>query len=191
MQDSIRAQRRANRLTVSIFEMAEVICSAVLVIALMFTFIVRFAGVVGSSMLPTLRNRDWLAVTSSLQNPRHRDIVIISPGGNLLHEPLVKRVVAVEGDVVDIREGRVWVNDRALEEPFLMEGALTEPAPDSLKSTEFPAEVPRGYVFVLGDNRGNSTDSRFADVGFIRADDILGKVLLRLKPSLQWFGSEA
>ena len=176
------------KLVSSLYELAEVLCSAVFSIALLFTFLLRFAGVVGFSMTPTLNDRDWLGITSYLASPKRGTIVIISPRTNNFHEPLVKRIVALEGDVVDIKDGKVWINDVAIDEPYLPAGRETEPAPWYSAAVEYPVTVPRGRVFVLGDNRGGSTDSRYSDVGFIRADDILGRVLFRLKSAVPGTG---
>jgi len=178
----MRPRQDGDKTLVSCYELAEVLCSAVLAIAVLFTFIARFAGVVGTSMVPTLQNRDWLAVTAYLPQPARGDIVIISPRTNRFHEPLVKRVVATGGQVVDIRDGLVYVDGEAIPEPYLPEGVRTEPAPPYRGSPEYPLTVPAGRVFVLGDNRGGSADSRVSDVGFIREDDILGRVVFRLNP---------
>ena len=164
------------------FEMTEVLASAVLAIAILFTFFMRFAGVVGSSMQPTLHHQDWLAITAHLPEPARGSIVIVSPRTNRLNEPLVKRIVAIAGDEVDIREGLVWINGRAIHEPYLIAGIETEPAPGYSGGIEFPATVPANMVFVLGDNRIGSTDSRNDAIGFVRQDDILGRVLFRMWP---------
>jgi len=160
------------------FEVAEVLASAVLVIAILFTFVLRFAGVVGASMEPTLYDGEWLAITT-FGNPQHGQIVIISPR-NEVNEPLVKRVIAVAGDRVDLRDGHVWVNGNNIFEPYIPPFANTEPAADGLT---FPLLVPENAVFVLGDNRQHSTDSRHSQIGLVRVDDILGRVLLRVWPN--------
>jgi len=166
----------------SLYEMAEVLSSAVLCIAVLFTFVLRFAGVIGSSMTPTLKNGEWLAVTAILGQPEPGDIVIISPRTNAFHEPLVKRVVAVAGDELDLADGHVLVNGQPIDEPYLPEGVVTSPAPESQSGLAYPVRVPEGRVFVMGDNRGGSTDSRYSAVGFIRVDDLLGRVSFRVNP---------
>ena len=166
----------------SLYEMAEVLSSAVLCIAVLFTFVLRFAGVIGSSMTPTLKNGEWLAVTAILQQPAPGDIVIISPRTNAFHEPLVKRVVAVAGDELDLADGHVLVNGQPADETYLPEGVITNPAPESQSGLTYPVRVPEGRVFVMGDNRGGSTDSRYSAVGFIRVDDLLGRVSFRVNP---------
>ena len=184
-QDTIRPEGKAPKLLTSCFELAEVLCSAVLAITVLFVFVARFAGVVGSSMVPTLKNNDWLCITAFLSNPKRGEIVIISPRTISFHEPLVKRVIAVAGDTVDIQEGKVLVNGNTVKETYLPEGTTTEPAPEYLSNIDYPVTVPRGKVFVMGDNRGGSIDSRYADVGFIRVNDLLGKVLLRVWPKFK------
>jgi len=93
-------------------------------------------------------------------------------------KPLVKRVIAKGGDTVDIdvEQGLVYVNGEALDEPYVPEGTL------STGNVEFPLTVPEGTLFLMGDNRQHSTDSRSSDVGFIDERDILGKVVLRIYP---------
>jgi len=165
------------------FEVAEVLGSAVLAIAILFTFVLRFAGVVGASMEPTLQHQDWLAITA-YANPRAGQVVIISPRDNTFNEPLVKRVIAVAGDTIDIREDRhVYVNGTAIFEPYLLTSASTVPVPADVGGLTFPLLVPAGYVFVLGDNREGSTDSRNESIGLVRVDDILGRVMLRVRPN--------
>jgi len=169
------------KLVSSLFEMAEVLSSAVLCIAVLFIFVLRFAGVIGSSMVPTLHNGEWLAVTASLSQPKHSDIVILSPH-NARHEALVKRVVAVAGDEIDLADGRVLRNGQPIDEPYLPEGVMTYPASELQNDMAYPVRVPEGRVFVMGDNRTGSADSRSSMVGFVRTDDILGRVVFRAKP---------
>ena len=166
----------------SLFEMAEVLSSAVLCIAVLFTFVLRFAGVMGISMTPTLKDKEWLAVTAILQQPEHGDIVIISPRTNAFHEPLVKRVIGVAGDEIDLADGHVLRNGQPIDEPYLPVGVMTYPASELQSDLVYPVRVPEGRVFVMGDNRGGSADSRVSAVGFIRVDDILGRVSFRVNP---------
>ena len=166
----------------TLYEMAEVLSSAVLCIAVLFTFVLRFAGVEGSSMTPTLKDKEWLAVTAILPQPARGDIVIISPRTNAFHEPLVKRVVGVAGDEIDLADGYVLINGAPIDEPYLPAGVMTYPASDMQSDMAYPVRVPEGRVFVMGDNRGGSADSRVSAVGFIRVDDLLGRVSFRINP---------
>ena len=109
-------------------------------------------------------------VTLRLQGKRAKSI-----GIDELH--YVKRVIALEGDVVDIRtDGSVWVNGEKLEETYLDEG-LTTPRGSGI---QYPYTVEQGHVFVMGDNRHNSTDSRYDTLGAVPVEALYGKVLIRL-----------
>lgn len=167
------------RWTEFLYEAAEVAATAVVGIALLFTFAARVAGVDGKSMFPTLEDGQQLVVTAILPQPERGDIVILSPA-NGLHKPLVKRVIAIAGDEIDLADGRVLVNGVVIDEPYLSDGTMTYPA--SASAMAYPVRVPVGHVFVMGDNRIGSSDSRSGMVGFVRVDDILGKAVFRLKP---------
>ncbi|MCL2532437.1 MAG: signal peptidase I [Oscillospiraceae bacterium] len=163
------------------FEVAEVVACAVLAIAILFTFVLRFAGVEGASMEPTFSDNDWLTITA-VANPRAGDVVIISPRDNDFQVPLVKRVIAVAGQQVDLRGGYVYVNGFRIDEtPYL--GNATGQTEGANGGLAFPLTVPENTVFVLGDNRTGSTDSRNAEIGFVRVDDILGRVMMRMFPN--------
>ena len=167
------------RWTEFLYDAAEVAAPAVVIIALLFTFAARVAGVDGESMLPTLEHRQQLVVTAILPHPERGDIVILSPA-NGYHKPLVKRVIAIAGDEIDLVDGRVLVNGAVIDEPYLADGTMTYPSSASVMT--YPVRVPAGHVFVMGDNRTGSSDSRYSAVGFIRVEDILGKAVFRLKP---------
>ena len=122
---------------------------------------------------------EWRSLTKDLQV----DVVVLD-GYTNLGKPLVKRIIACEGDTVelDTEKGLVYVNGQALEEPY-----TAEPTYEAGDMTG-QITVPEGCVFVMGDNRNHSTDSRFSDVGFVDSRDILGRVLLRIFPMDQFGG---
>jgi signal peptidase I len=175
-----RAERADGRLA-SLYDLCDVLVASVIVIAVLFLFLFRFAGVVGTSMIETLQNKDWLLVSAVLPEPKNSDIVIIAQP-NEWNEPLVKRVIAVAGQTVDIRSEHVYVDGEMIDEPYLIPDMPTYMASEGGAAMQFPALVPEGHVFCLGDNRTGSMDSRFSEVGYVRNDYILGKVLLRLYP---------
>jgi len=179
----VKPRVRQSKLIKGCYEQAENLVSAMVAIAVIFLFLARVAGVHGDSMLPTLHEKDWLVVTSFPTQPERGQIVIISPRVNAHHAPLVKRVIAVGGDEVDLRGGGVYVNGNLQEELYLPEGTDTEPAPwHQSGELVYPAVVPEGSLFVMGDNRGASSDSRFEAVGFVSEHDIFGRVLFRAMP---------
>ena len=169
--------RRISPVT-DLFYWAEALVFALTFLVLLSVFFVRFSGVDGSSMLPTLVDRDQVLVQIVGYNePQRGDIVVVySP--HFENEPLVKRVIAKGGDVVDIdpATGMVSVNGEELIEPYINE------AIQNIGTTTYPYEVPEGHVFVMGDNRNHSTDSRVVEVGALPYENIIGKVFFRIFP---------
>ncbi len=161
----------------SVIGWAESIALALASIALLFAFLFRVVTVSGNSMDPTLLHGDKLVISSFFYEPKRYDIVVVD-GYTAYKEPIIKRVIALAGDEVDIHfdTGEVFVNGQKLEEKYI--SALTKTRFD----LTFPIRVPAGRVFVLGDNRPFSLDSRSSKIGFIDKRDILGKALLRIYP---------
>lgn len=159
------------------------------VITLVFVFFFRLNGVEGSSMYPTLVNGDYLVLESNFlyRTPKQGDIVVLNtPPFSEREELIVKRVIAVGGQTVDIDfdAGIVYVDGQPLEEDYIFEP--THLSFDSFgKAMDYPVTVPEGSLFVMGDNRNHSEDSRFADVGCVDNDAVLGKVLFVVFPGQQ------
>lgn len=174
-------------------EICESVITSVFVVLLLFTFIARPVTVDGRSMSPTLNDTDKLIMTTFFYTPKVGDIVIIENKhsyiykegttdiieGNSLNKRLVKRVIAVGGQTVDINfnSGEVIVDGEVLKENYISEPTFLDTG-----AFTYPVTVPEGYIFVMGDNRNNSTDSRDEHVGFVKKDDVLGKALLRFYP---------
>lgn len=170
-----------NKLTSLFYDFASIIVTGMVAIAVIFTFFFRTADVSGQSMEPTLKNKDVLLITAHETDVKYGDIVIITQP-NSFHEPLVKRVIATGGQTVDIDfdEGIVYVDGVALEEDYIAEPTHRQ------EDFDGPVTVPEGCLFVMGDNRNNSSDSRSDMVGFIDTRYIYGKVLGRLFPYGSW-----
>ena len=152
------------------------------VIMIVFLLLFRMVVVSGSSMYSTLWDGDWLLVLSNAfyHNPEKGDIIIASKESYNAGEPIVKRVIATEGQKVDIdfEAGIVYVNDQALEEDYTYTMTNIE------EGMEFPLIVSEGCVFAMGDNRNRSRDSRYPDIGLIDKREILGKAVFLIYPGV-------
>ncbi len=163
------------------FDWLDSVIYALLAIFILFTFLFRLVGVSGQSMEPTLHNGDWLAIRAVNTRINRGDIVVVTQP-NRLNEPIIKRVIAVAGDTVDIDffTGEVTVNGVVTDEPYIAEKTVRS------FDTSFPLTVPQNCVFVMGDNRNHSLDSRSSVIGFIDTRYILGVAEFRLIPVGDW-----
>lgn len=164
-----------------IYEWMDSFVFSIILILLVFVFCFRVVGVDGESMMPTLNHGDWLTVKAINTEIKRGDIVVITQP-NDLNEPLIKRVIAVGGDTLDIDfvTGRVEVNGEVIDEPYIMEQTRNKGDFDR------PIRIPDGYVFVMGDNRNNSLDSRFDSIGIIDERYVLGVANARMYPFGEW-----
>ena len=163
-----------------LYEWVQSLVGSVLVVVAIFTFVIRMMGVDGHSMLNTLQHGDRLLVVNSMlyHDYKYGDIVILRKNGVFDDDPIVKRVIAVEGQTVDIdfAEGIVYVDGEALEEDYIREPTYTA------EGTEFPLTVPEGSVFVMGDNRNGSSDSRDYRLGTVDTRYVIGKAAVLIFP---------
>lgn len=166
------------------FEWIDSLVVAMVAVVLIFTFFLGKVKVDGESMLDTLHDADQLLITNFNYMPKAGDIVIVSRNianspdhsDNQDTKPIVKRIIAVGGDTIKIEDGSVFVNGEKLDES---EYVRTQTSPVDLKTEQV---VPEGCVFVMGDNRNDSHDSRYSDIGFVDERYILGKALIRIYP---------
>ncbi|MDO5449027.1 MAG: signal peptidase I [Clostridia bacterium] len=165
------------KLTTLCYEGVSVLVMASIIIAIIFTFVTRFVGVIGSSMNPTLVSGDWVLVDQSYANykPGYGDVVVIAQP-NELEENIIKRVIATEGQTVDINfeTGAVYINGNEIYEKYINNATTNH------YDVEFPVTVPDGMCFVMGDNRQGSIDSRSTIIGFIDNRYVLGKATTAL-----------
>lgn len=152
-------------------------------ITLVFVFCVRLVGVNGDSMVPTLRHDDYLALQSNviMGELEYGDIIVARKLAFRGGEPVVKRVIATEGQTVSIRRDldgviRVYVNEVALQEDYINEEMI------ELYALPIDVTVEEDHIFVMGDNRNDSADSRSSELGQIHEDEVLGRVLFIVLP---------
>lgn len=162
-------------------EWALVIVGAILVAFVVKTFLVQAFRIPSESMVPTLMTGDRVLVNKlsyRLHDVNRGDVVVFTRPENLTSGPdepedLIKRVIGLPGDTVQTKDGKVYVNGRELDEPYLPAGTATN-------GLEDPLDVPDGHVLVMGDNRGNSQDGRV--FGPISTDTIVGRAFLIMWP---------
>ena len=188
-------EARKKRYAAEAYDWFDTILFSVLAVVVIFTLFTRLSSVDGNSMLPTLHDKERLLVTDMFYKPQHNDIVVLwsenlpSEDGNGMGKAIVKRVIGVGGDKIniDFSKGVVYRNGEAL--PLeVSDGVLYEDGHAINDYTRAPIDfsgeitVPEGQIFVLGDNRNGSSDSRDDRIGLVDENYIIGKVYLRIMP---------
>jgi signal peptidase I len=160
-----------------LFEWLESLGTATMLVLLVVIFLFRLSYVDGDSMEPTLENGDALIVADFDYVPTVGDIVIVDSEG--LGKFIVKRVIATEGQTIDIdfERGVVSVDGKVIDEPYVFNQTFLDEG-----GFIYPVTVPENSCFVMGDNRMHSTDSRDARIGFVPEENIYGKVMVRVYP---------
>lgn len=183
----IHEKKEIFSLKAEIFDWLEIVVTAIILLVVLFTFVFKIVTIDGRSMMNTLKEGEKVVISNIGYEPQHGDIVVISrnmnniTSGNDQSAPIIKRIIATEGQTVniDFSAGVVYVDGVALDEPYTR-------TPTNLQNDiRFPVVVPSGCVFVLGDNRNDSTDSRssmIGEEGMIDTRYILGKALYRIFP---------
>lgn len=194
--ENVEAQRDAEKVRrekiyaakMFIFDWIEILVHAIIGVVICFSFLFRIATIDGPSMMDTLQNGERVVITNLFYTPKAGDIVVISRNAensvytmNDDNTPIIKRIIATEGQTVDIdfEAGIVYVDGIALDEPY------TRTPTNVKRDVEFPVTVDEGCVFVLGDNRNDSKDSRWSDIGnygMIDTRYILGHAVYRVFP---------
>ena len=173
------AEKQPDRLENSIYDWARSLVTAVVGVVLLFTFLARLIGVSGPSMQNTLYTGDRILVLNSMFcDFQPGDVVVVNAYNAQLDDTLVKRIIAVGGQTVDIDfvTGTVYVDGEPLDEPYIKEPTYTT------DGTTFPLTLAEDEVFIMGDNRNHSTDSRSTQLGPVKEGYIQGKAILLLFP---------
>ena len=163
-------------ISTTIYEWMSSIFLAFIMVIILLISVFRLIDVDGTSMEPTLIDTDKVIVTNLFYQPHNNDIIVISHG-EVYNKPLVKRIIATEGQTlkIDFKTNEVYVDGILLQEDYI-QGITCE------GNAEIPEVIPEGKVFVMGDNRTVSMDSRYKDVGLIDVDSIIGKAQFVVVP---------
>ncbi len=183
----VRYSPKSKNRIASIFEWLDVIVASLVAVVIIFTFVFRIVAIDGSSMNNTLFHGERVIITNLFYEPERGDIIVISRNkansseSDSYEKPIIKRIIAIEGDLVDIdfEKGQVFVNGELLKEDYIKEPTYAS------HDVTFPVRVPENCVFVLGDNRNDSKDSRFSEIGdhgMVNEKYILGHAVLRVFP---------
>ncbi len=179
-----------------IFDFVELFIFTLVAVIFVSSFFIRHSVVEGESMLGTLEDGDTLIISNVFYEPQAGDIVVVADYATILKKPIIKRVIAVGGDSVRVTANAIYVNSTRLDEPYVYtdfpdytynlknnaEFNELRKLPDFvlIEDSYYQFTVPDGEIFVLGDHRNNSTDSRI--IGTVSCDSVIGRVLFRLYP---------
>ncbi len=176
-EENQNGKERGTDVRAEVYDWLLCVVSAILICVLVFTFFVRLVGVGGTSMVPTLHEGDYLVTSRLFYKPKQGDVVIIRKR-SFDERAIVKRVIAVGGQTVDIDfdAGVVYVDGQALSEDYVNAPTYRE------LDFKGPVTVPENCVFVLGDNRNESLDSRRSTLGCVDTRYIIGRGYMVLLP---------
>ena len=177
--DIVEIRLNRSEVAATVFDWVGSLVTALVVVLLVMTFFFRIIDVDGKSMEPTLIDTDKVVITNLFYTPKQGDIVIISHAEEYA-KPLVKRVIATAGQELrmDYENNAVYVDGQKLDETYIQGMTVRGDIPES----ELNGAVPGGKVFVMGDNRSISLDSRYKQIGYIDESSIIGKAQLDVIP---------
>lgn len=182
---------RKDKVKADIYDWIEVFVSALAIVVIMLSFVLRIATVKGHSMERTLSDSQVVVMSNMFYTPAQGDIIVIQQNGGYFETPIVKRVIATGGQTlsIDFEKWEVKVDGNVVDESSYVYFRNTSmdveeyySVYDAYLDTNGVMTVPEGYLFVMGDNRNESSDSRSIYVGFVRESEVLGKVIFRMFP---------
>ena len=182
---------RKDKVKADIYDWIEVFVSALAIVVIMLSFVLRIATVKGHLMERTLSDSQVVVMSNMFYTPAQGDIIVIQQNGGYFETPIVKRVIATGGQTlsIDFEKWEVKVDGNVVDESSYVYFRNTSmdveeyySVYDAYLDTNGVMTVPEGYLFVMGDNRNESSDSRSIYVGFVRESEVLGKVIFRMFP---------
>lgn len=205
-KQELTPEEKTAQLKQDVIDIVESTLITMFFIIMVFTYVLHPVNIVGQSMVPTLNKNydstdpdstsDKIFMNTVFFKLNYGDIIIIDndvphlldengnayvpEGVNALQECIIKRVIATEGQTVELRDSQVIVDGKVLDEPYINAGSTTYDL--GAFEGQYPITIPEGYCFVMGDNRNRSTDSRAVNVGLISKDQIYGKAIIRYSP---------
>lgn len=166
--------KKVNRFLKEVFDLFEIVVCAIIIVTMTVAFLFRSVGVDGRSMTHTLQDKDRLIISNFCYKPTVGDIVVLNIPDKF-SVPIIKRIIADEGQTINItNDGDVYVDDVKLKEDYIHDKTNKKPY------LSYPVKVPKNCVFVMGDNRTGSGDSR--DIGCVNKNNIVGKAIVRIWP---------
>lgn len=192
--DLSKYEKNSNSFSKVVFDILDIAVSSLTCVCVLLAIFFRTSSVQGESMMDTLHDEDRLFIYSFMYTPKNNDIVVINPLDSLTKsrgekngkERIIKRVIAVAGQTlkIDFENQKVYVDGKELEEPYRYT-PMQKPDKYYIESNIYgniPEKIPEGYIFVMGDNRWNSADSRYGEIGLIPVEKVLGKSVFRYFP---------
>lgn len=163
---------KADGMMAGVYDWIRCIIFAIAIVVIVLTFVFRLVDVEGTSMCDTLQTKDKVIVTNLLYTPRDNDIVVISHGAEY-KKPIIKRVIATEGQTLelDYENEKIIVDGIEISEPYIKGTTFS----GNYGNNVIPSVIPEGKIFVMGDNRQVSLDSRSTEIGLIDVKDVIGK----------------
>ena len=178
-EDKVVIPINRSKVTATVFDWLGSLLIALVCVLLVMTFCFRIIDVDGTSMEPTLINTDKVVITDLFYTPHNGDVIVISHGEDY-PKPLVKRVIAIPGQTLqlDFENNAVYVDGEKIDEPYI-QGFLKQ---SDKTAEEINGVIPEGKLFVMGDNRTVSLDSRSHQIGLIDLDSVIGKAQIVVIP---------